>query len=145
MNATLTRISHQLDTVAGVVTVTIPGDILSTNADALRAELFDLLEAPQIKGSPWHTLKLDLTGAQMAKILSDGLGKEVVYNYVPPEVYRTFGFPGADDLSNMFQYNRDFDAEFCGSRDLAFSRSLNPKLQTFAQWMAAHKDRIPVA
>ena len=86
-----------------------------------------------------------LTGAQMAKVLSDGLGKEVVYNYVPPEVYRTFGFPGADDLSNMFQYNRDFDAEFCGSRDLAFSRSLNPKLQTFAQWMAAHKDRIPVA
>jgi uncharacterized protein YbjT (DUF2867 family) len=84
------------------------------------------------------------TGAQMAKTLSDGLGKEVVYNYVPPEIYRTFGFPGADDLSNMFQYYRDFEAEFCAARDLAFSRSLNPKLQTFAQWVAANRDRIPL-
>ena len=84
-----------------------------------------------------------LTGTQMAKVLSDALGQEVVYNYVPPEVYRTFGFPGADDLANMFQYNRDFAAEFCGARDLGVSRSLNPKLQTFAQWVAANKERIP--
>jgi uncharacterized protein YbjT (DUF2867 family) len=77
-----------------------------------------------------------LTGGQMATALSDGLGKEVVYNYVPPEVYRTFGFPGADDLGNMFQYNRDFATEFCAARDLSASRSLNPKLQTFAQWVA---------
>ena len=85
-----------------------------------------------------------LTGAQMAKALSDGLGKEVGYNYVPPEVYRTFGFPGADDLANMFQYNRDFATQFCGARDLAFSQSVNPKLQTFAQWVAANKERIPI-
>ena len=84
------------------------------------------------------------TGAQMAKALSEGLGREVVYNYVPPEVYRTFGFPGADDLGNMFQYKRDFESEFCSARDLALSRSLNPKLQNFAQWVAANKDRIPV-
>ena len=86
-----------------------------------------------------------LTGTQMAKVLSDALGQEVVYNYVPPEIYRTFGFPGADDLANMFQYNRDFAAEFCGARDLGVSRSLNPRLQTFAAWAKAHKDRIPLA
>ena len=85
------------------------------------------------------------TGAQMAKGLSDALGQEVVYNYVPPEVYRTFGFPGADDLGNMFQYYRDFAAEFAAPRDLAFSRSVNPRLQTFAEWAMANKDRIPVA
>ena len=85
------------------------------------------------------------TGSQMAKALSDGLGREVVYNYVPPEVYRTFGFPGADDLGNMFQYKRDFEAGFCAARDIALSRSLNPKLQNFAEWVAANKDRIPVA
>jgi uncharacterized protein YbjT (DUF2867 family) len=85
------------------------------------------------------------TGAQMAKDLSAGLGQEVVYNYVPPEVYRTFGFPGADDLGNMFQYKRDFETEFCAARDLSVSRSLNPKLQTFAQWVAANKERIPTA
>jgi uncharacterized protein YbjT (DUF2867 family) len=85
-----------------------------------------------------------LTGTQMAKALSDAFGQEVVYNYVPPEVYRTFGFPGADDLANMFQYNRDFAAEFCAERDLGVSRSLNAKLQTFAQWLTANKERIPL-
>jgi uncharacterized protein YbjT (DUF2867 family) len=85
------------------------------------------------------------TGKQMAEALSKALGQEVVYSYVPPEVYRTFGFPGADDLGNMFQFKRDFEAAFCKARDLAFSRSLNPQLQTFAQWAERNKERIPVA
>ena len=84
------------------------------------------------------------TGAQMAKGLTDALGQEVVYSYVPPEVYRTFGFPGADDLANMFQYKRDFEAEFCAPRDLSLSRALNPKLQTFAEWARANRNRIPI-
>ncbi|MFI5184094.1 MAG: NmrA/HSCARG family protein [Vicinamibacteria bacterium] len=84
-----------------------------------------------------------LTGTQMAADLSRALGQEVTYNYVPPEVYRTFGFPGADDLANMFQFKRDFETAYCGARDLALSRALNPKLQTFAQWLASNKDRIP--
>jgi uncharacterized protein YbjT (DUF2867 family) len=84
-----------------------------------------------------------LTGAQMAAELSAALGKEVVYNAVTPEAYRSFGFPGADDLGNMFQYKRDFEAEFCGARDLAATRALNPRLQTFAQWLAANKEAIP--
>ena len=85
------------------------------------------------------------TGTQMAEALSKALGQEVVYSYVPPEVYRTFGFPGADDLGNMFQFKRDFEQAFCGARDLAFSRSLNPQLQTFAQWAERNKGRIPVS
>jgi uncharacterized protein YbjT (DUF2867 family) len=86
-----------------------------------------------------------LTGAEMAKALGEALGQKVVYSYVPPEVYRTFGFPGADDLANMFQFKRDFESYYCGARDLAFSRVLNPELKTFAQWLAANKDRIPLA
>jgi uncharacterized protein YbjT (DUF2867 family) len=86
-----------------------------------------------------------LTGQQMAQQLSQALGKEVVYNYVPPEVYRTFGFPGADDMGNMFQYYRDFAKEFTGARDLNFVRSLNPELQSFSQWLARNKSRIPLS
>jgi uncharacterized protein YbjT (DUF2867 family) len=83
-----------------------------------------------------------LTGAQMAASLSKALGQEVRYNAVTPEAYRGFGFPGAEDLGNMFQYKRDFEREFCGARDLALSRSLNPALQTFDAWLAANKGRI---
>jgi len=84
------------------------------------------------------------TGAQMAASLSRALGREVVYNAVSFDAFRAFGFPGADDLGNMFQYKHDFNDEFCAARNLAFSRSLNPKLQTFDQWAAANKDRIPL-
>jgi uncharacterized protein YbjT (DUF2867 family) len=84
------------------------------------------------------------TCAQMAATLSRALGHEIVYRDVAPEVYRSFGFPGAEDLGNMFQYKRDFATEFCATRDLAFSRSLNPRLQDFAAWVAANAGRIPL-
>jgi uncharacterized protein YbjT (DUF2867 family) len=85
-----------------------------------------------------------LTGAQMAAELGKALGREVVYNAVTPEAYRGFGFPGAEDLGNMFQFKRDFERDFCGARDLRVARELNPELQTFAAWLAANKDRIPL-
>ena len=86
-----------------------------------------------------------LTGAQMAAALTRALGQEVRYNDVPPEVYRGFGFPGAEDLGNMFQFKRDFEQVFCGARNLDVARSLNPSLQTFDTWLAQNKSRIPLA
>jgi uncharacterized protein YbjT (DUF2867 family) len=85
-----------------------------------------------------------LTGSQMAAEFSAALGREVEYNAVPPEVYRGFGFPGAEDLGNMFQFKRDFEEYFCGARDLATARSLNPALQTFRQWLNQNKGHIPL-
>ena len=85
-----------------------------------------------------------LSGAEMARALTESLGQEVRYNNVTPEVYRSFGFPGADDLGNMFQFKRDFNDYYVGARSLEFSRSLNPELQTFQEWLAVHKDQIPV-
>ncbi|MGA6994591.1 MAG: NmrA/HSCARG family protein [Candidatus Deferrimicrobiaceae bacterium] len=85
-----------------------------------------------------------LTGAQMAAALTKAIGEEVRYNDVTPEVYRSFGFPGADDLGNMFQFKRDFEDVFCGARDIGFTRSLNPSLQTFESWLAVNKNRIPI-
>jgi uncharacterized protein YbjT (DUF2867 family) len=85
-----------------------------------------------------------LTGAQIAAALTKALGQEVRYNDVPPDVYRGFGFPGAEDLGNMFQFKRDFQQLYLGARDLAFSRSLNPSLQTFDAWLAKNKERIPL-
>ncbi len=85
-----------------------------------------------------------LSGAEMAAALSRALGKEIRYNNVPPEVYRSFGFPGADDLGNMFQFKRDFNDYFRGVRDVEFTRRLNPELQSFEQWLAQHKEQIPI-
>jgi len=84
-----------------------------------------------------------LTGAQMAAKLSRALGREVRYNEVPPDVYRSFGFPGADDMGNMFQFKRDFNADFVGARSIEFSRRLNPALQDFDAWLSANASKIP--
>jgi len=85
-----------------------------------------------------------LTGDQMAASLTKALGREVRYNAVTPEAYRGFGFPGADDLGNMFQFKRDFEEAFCGMRSPEVSRSLNPSLQTFDAWLDRNRGRIPL-
>jgi uncharacterized protein YbjT (DUF2867 family) len=86
----------------------------------------------------------NLTGAQMAAAFTEVLGREVRYNSVPPEVFRSFGFPGAEDLGNMFQFKRDFEDYFSGIRNPDFARSLNPSLQNFKTWLSANRTAIPL-
>jgi uncharacterized protein YbjT (DUF2867 family) len=83
-----------------------------------------------------------LTVDQMSEKLSKGLGVSVKYTAVEADAYRAFGFPGADEMGNMFQVYRDFEKEVLGARNVDVSRSLNPSLQTFDQWLAQNKDKI---
>jgi uncharacterized protein YbjT (DUF2867 family) len=85
-----------------------------------------------------------LTGVQMAAALSKALKTEVSYNAITPEAFRALGFPGAEDLGNMYQFKRDFESYFCGARSLDASRALNPALQTFEEWLEANASRIPL-
>jgi uncharacterized protein YbjT (DUF2867 family) len=85
-----------------------------------------------------------LSGTEMAAALTKALGRPVRHNAVPPEVYRSFGFPGADDLGNMFQFKRDFERDFRGARDPEVARSLNPELETFETWLERNASRIPL-
>ena len=85
-----------------------------------------------------------LTGAEIATSLTKALGQEVRYNDVPADVYRSFGFPGADDVGNMFQFKRDCNEDYCGARSLEISRRLNPELQTLDTWLTANVSRIPI-
>jgi uncharacterized protein YbjT (DUF2867 family) len=85
-----------------------------------------------------------LTGNEMAEALGKALGKEVRYNDVSPDLYRGFGFPGAEDLGNMFQFKRDFNDDFCRARDVSTARKLNPQLMDFSAWLARYKEKIPL-
>jgi uncharacterized protein YbjT (DUF2867 family) len=86
----------------------------------------------------------NLTGKMMADSFTKALGKEVVYSAVPFDVFRSFGFPGADDLGNMFQFKHDFEDYFCGVRSVAFTKSLNPSLKSFDTWLNENKAKIPL-
>jgi uncharacterized protein YbjT (DUF2867 family) len=133
----------------GVLAITLPMDDKSLPgmaAEDIGRCAYGIFQAgPEFIGRTVGIAGQHLTGTQMAQSFSQALGREVRYNAVPPEVYRGFGFPGADDLGNMFQYNRDFEAEFTRARSIDLSRRLNPKLQSFDQWLAANKARIPLA
>ena len=113
-------------------------------ADIGRAAYGIFKKGPELAGQTVGVAGEHLTGAEMAAALGRALGQEIRYNDVPPEVYRGFGFPGADDLGNMFQFKRDFQEVFCGARDVEEARKLNPDLQGFDAWLAENKDRIPL-
>jgi len=132
----------------GKYTLTFPtGDakIAAIAADDIGKCAYGIFKA----GSEWigKTVGIageHLTGKQMAAAYGKGLGIDVTYNPVTPEAYRGFGFPGAEDLGNMFQFYHDFEDYFCGARSLATSRALNPSLKTFDAWIAENKSRIPL-
>ena len=85
------------------------------------------------------------TCQQMADSLTKALGEQVRYNEVTPEVYRGFGFPGADDLGNMFQFYRDFEDVCTSTRNVQFSKELNPSMQSFDEWLVENASRIPLS
>lgn len=88
----------------------------------------------------------NLTLQEMSDKLAKGLGVGTVkYNAVHADVYRGFGFPGADEMGNMFQVYRDFEKQVCGARNIETARSLNPQLHTFDQFIARNKDKILAA
>jgi len=85
-----------------------------------------------------------LSGPEMARDMTEAFKQPVRYQDMTPEAYRALGFPGADDLGNMFQFKRDFNEAFCGPRNPAVARALNPALQSFAAWLSRNKSRIPL-
>ena len=85
-----------------------------------------------------------LTIAEYADAMSKALGRKVVYNKVTADQYRSFGFPGAVELGNMFPFYDEQVKDVGGIRDVKLSRELNPQLQSFDQWIAANASRIPL-
>lgn len=106
---------------------------------------FAIFKDPSTIGKTISIAGEHLTGQQMVDAMSKALGETVVYNAVPASVYRSFGFPGADDMGNMFQFKAEFEADYTGARDLDAVRKLNPELQSFNEWLEQNATKIPIA
>ena len=85
-----------------------------------------------------------LSGNEMAAAMSKALGEQVTYNKITAATFRSFGFPGADDLGNMFQIYDEFAEKLNDLRDVEASKKLNPELKDFTQWLAINAKRIPL-
>ncbi|HEY4641495.1 MAG TPA: NmrA/HSCARG family protein [Thermoanaerobaculia bacterium] len=84
-----------------------------------------------------------LTIEEMGEKLSRGLGiGPIHYHAAEADEYRGYAFPGADEMGNMFQVYRDFEREVLGARSGETARALNPRMQSFDQFIDAHKEQI---
>lgn len=102
-------------------------------------------KGPSLAGKRIGIAGEHLTCGDMAKALSKALGEEVAYNKVTTAQYRWFGFPGADDLGNMFQFYHDFEDVCNSTRDVSYSKELNPELKDFNAWLDENASRIPLS
>ncbi|HEV7764537.1 MAG TPA: NmrA/HSCARG family protein [Thermoanaerobaculia bacterium] len=131
----------------GVLGITLPmGDskLPGIAAEDIGRAAYGIFQRPELIGQYVGISGGHLSGNEMAAAFSKIAGEEVRYNSVEPEVYRGFGFPGADDLGNMFQFKRDFETIFRAPRDVERSRELNPQLLSFEDWLGANKERITI-
>jgi uncharacterized protein YbjT (DUF2867 family) len=85
-----------------------------------------------------------LTGEQMAASLEKALKRPVSYAPVTADEFRAFGFPGAEDLGNMFQFLEEFTSDVVEAHPVGATRQRLPKLETFDEWLAENAGRIPL-
>lgn len=94
---------------------------------------------PSLAGQRIGIAGEQLTGQEMAEKFSKALGRPVKYNAIAPDVFRSFGFPAAAEIGNMFQFYSEFADDVNRTRDVAKSRELNPELQNFDEWLSRNK------
>eukprot|EP00162_Nutomonas_longa_P006963 comp17408_c0_seq1/m.29371 comp17408_c0_seq1/g.29371 ORF comp17408_c0_seq1/g.29371 comp17408_c0_seq1/m.29371 type:complete len:304 (-) comp17408_c0_seq1:19-930(-) len=76
--------------------------------------------------------------AKITEILGNVVGKKITYNPVPVSVFASFGFPGAEDLAEMFQ----FYVEGPIDRNPAPFLQLAPSARHFEKWAHDNKDAL---
>ncbi|MDX2644276.1 NmrA/HSCARG family protein [Streptomyces sp. PA03-1a] len=85
-----------------------------------------------------------LTGEELASAFAELYGEPVVYRPLTHDQFRELGIPAAAEIGNMFQYYTEAAGAFTGARDLGLVRDLHPGVQTFREWLTAHKDALTV-
>lgn len=120
----------QGDTPLAAVSVEDIGGVIATIFD--RPDEF-LGQTVGIVGS-------DKPCADYAEIMSRVLDKRIIYRYIPREVFGKLGFPGAEDLANIFEYNRLFIPN--RQADLEQSSALFPEIRRFEPWVEANRQKF---
>jgi uncharacterized protein YbjT (DUF2867 family) len=82
----------------------------------------------------------ELPPARYAEALTEVIGRPVVYQHIPREVFAALELPGACEWANAFEFNRIFIPS--RQADLAQSRELFPQIRPFAAWARANAARF---
>jgi uncharacterized protein YbjT (DUF2867 family) len=89
------------------------------------------------------TLKLagdEIPAAKYAEKMSARTGLDIRYAHVPREVFAALGFPGAEDLADMFEFYR---LPMASRKDaIAECRTIAPELQDFDAWLSKNEAKL---
>jgi uncharacterized protein YbjT (DUF2867 family) len=85
----------------------------------------------------------EIPPAQYAAEMSRATGLTVTYVHVPRETFAALGFPGAEDLADMFEFYRLHIPSRV--KDLDTCRALAPDLQSFSTWITRNADKMRAA
>lgn len=84
-----------------------------------------------------------MTGEEIAKTFAEVTGKKVEFVPMTRDQYAGLGFPGCEDLANMFKFKHDTNETFCALRDLKKSQKLaGTELKSFKSWLEDNIDAI---
>ncbi|MDQ3071065.1 MAG: NmrA/HSCARG family protein [Acidobacteriota bacterium] len=99
---------------------------------------------PSAAGQSFGISGENLSGHEMAAKLGKALGQKVAFYDMPFDAYRALGFPGADDLGNMFEYQMLLGPAFLAARDPKLTRELNPATRDFDAWLRDNAAKIAI-
>lgn len=95
-------------------------------------------------GAAVGVMSTAMTGQEMADAFTKICGLTVKYNAVPTEVFAGFGFPGADDLANMFRFDVEYEDEILKTH--LIPQSIMSKMGSvvkFEDFLAANRHKFP--
>jgi uncharacterized protein YbjT (DUF2867 family) len=113
-------------------------------ADIGRAALGIFRRGPAAAGERFGIAGDVLSGPEYAAAFARAFGEPVGFRDMPFDEYRALGFPGADDMGNMYQFQAILGEEFLRLRSPELTRALAPEAQRFETWLAANASRIPL-
>lgn len=104
-------------------------------------QVLAILKSPKKTIGKTVTVASDnLTCKEIAEVFTKVCGYKVVYNDVPVEVFASFGFPGAEDLANMFRYYHENEKEYVGNRQISKVEALmGEQTNKLADWVEENK------
>lgn len=79
----------------------------------------------------------ELPATQYAEVMSRRTGAQIRYAHVPRETYAALGFPGAEDLADMFEYYRLLIPS--RAKDIESCRAIDPEVQSFEVWASKNE------
>jgi len=86
----------------------------------------------------WNQKQIALFGDNMqvqeyVRLIGEAAGKPAKLNSITPEVFGSFGFPGAHEMANMLGYFSEFG--YFGNWDLSTAKRAAPHLKSFEAYL----------